>query len=227
VNTQCAPPDFDSECVCVFPNFITQQDADAVTKDIDLRISQKRYQRGHWDAVITGYREIELHHPDDWEVNQTIAEDNNLSEETQRVIKLTRQHLINTCFRGDSSSVSWLPCHAIDLKPSGNIMAHVDSVKFSGDIVAGLCLGDESAIMRLKPDRNNVSHSYVDMYLPPKSLYILRGMARYRYSHELLPDLSTFNFITSNTSGEENCETIVVKRDRRLSVIFRDAKTRN
>ncbi|CAN0326924.1 unnamed protein product, partial [Phaeothamnion confervicola] len=43
----------------------------------------------------------------------------------------------------------WLPCHAIDLAPEGFIKPHVDSVKFSGRVVAGLSLVS-AAVMRLR-----------------------------------------------------------------------------
>lgn len=103
---------------------------------------------------------------------------------------------------------TWLACHAIDLHQDGALHAHVDSVRFSGDVVAGLSLLS-SSIMRLKPDASLEGH--VDLWLPPRSLYVLSGMARYRYTHELLSSHATFQGHT-------------VDRDRRISIIFRDAK---
>ena len=127
-------------------------------------------------------------------------------------------------------SGTWLPCHAIDLHQDGELNAHVDSVRFSGNLVAGLSLLSD-AIMRLKPStdstsidksdekgENMASHTpmesneYVDLLLPRRSLYVLSGMSRYGYSHELLPSGSLFQNITT------------IHRDRRLSVIFRDTK---
>jgi alkylated DNA repair protein alkB homolog 7 len=110
-------------------------------------------------------------------------------------------------------SGTWLPCHAIDLHESGALNAHVDSVRFSGNIIAGLSLSSES-IMRLRPVRNESdgpNDAYVDLCLPKRSLYVLSGESRYHYTHELLPAGSLFGG-----------ETIV--RSQRLSVIFRDAK---
>jgi len=138
----------------------------------------------------------------------------------------------------------WLPCHAIDLHADGELNAHVDSVRYSGDIVSGLSLLSP-AIMRLCPDDtgNNdptesepietrkrssrmqksqstrSSSGHVDLYLPPCSLYVLSGTSRYDYSHQLLPTGSIFT-----SAGNES---IVVHRGRRLSVIFRDAKDGN
>jgi alkylated DNA repair protein alkB family protein 7 len=155
------------------------------------------------------------------------------------ILKRVRQqlelHLLTTNQRQEQEQeqpvVQWLPCHAIDLKREGALTAHVDSIKFSGDLVAGLSLRSAS-IMRLMipeddyeddddddaPADGKVGH--VDLYLPPLSLYVLTGVGRYRYSHQLLPDQSTFCHL-----GDGNNESIVVPRDHRLSVIFRDAKS--
>ena len=130
-----------------------------------------------------------------------------------------RQQLIHDGYvNGDT--VKWLPCHAIDLKRDGELKAHVDSIKFSGDVVAGISLVS-SSIMRLKPDEEGkdseeVESGWVDLLLPPLSLYVLSGVSRYQYSHELLPCGSIFE----QSSGSQ----VTVERDHRLSVIFRDAK---
>ena len=145
---------------------------------------------------------------------------------------MAEHHL--TDYYDDQESIHWLPCHAIDLKKDGELKAHVDSVRFSGDLVAGLSLLSPS-IMRLIPcddndddddddDDNNKNSKnstkdeepyYVDMFLPPRSLYVLTGVGRYKYSHQLLPDGSIFHRTDTD---------IVVRRDHRLSVIFRDSK---
>ena len=106
----------------------------------------------------------------------------------------------------------WLPCHGIDLHGDGELNAHVDSVRFSGDLVCGLSLLSDS-IMRLRPDpeQDDPSRGYVDLHLPILSLYVLSGQSRYRYTHEILPSGSKFR---------DN----VISRGHRLSVIFRDAK---
>jgi len=89
----------------------------------------------------------------------------------------------------------------------------VDSVRFSGNVVAGLSLLSPS-IMRLKRDNESEqpeSSKYVDLYLPPRSLYVLQGTSRYQYTHELLESGSRFG-------------GLIVERGHRLSVIVRDAK---
>ena len=144
----------------------------------------------------------------------------------------------------------WLPCHVIDLHKEGELHAHVDSVRFSGDIVAGLSLLSPS-IMRLVPDddghvhqhnyddnhtaEQNTNHNtkyqhgivdsikhqgvhWIDLYLPPRSLYVLADAGRYHYSHRLLPSGSVFY------DTVHGGEPITVEREHRISVIFRDSK---
>lgn len=192
----------------------------------------RRYECGHWDAVIVKYKETELY-----------DEKSFLSPTSQQVFDKVREHLlmahhyfVHSSNPSSSSKkvVQWLPCHAIDYHKDGELNPHVDSVRYSGDIVSGLSLLS-SGIMRLRPapeeditEENHANegdddgysrrpakqddeHGYVDMLLPPLSLYVLTGVARYKYTHELLPSEAAF-------------KNQVIGRDHRLSVIFRDAK---
>jgi alkylated DNA repair protein alkB family protein 7 len=135
-------------------------------------------------------------------------DESSLSMESQSVLDRIREQLLQCHFDDDrKKQVTWLPCHAIDLHPEGALNAHVDSVRFSGDIVGGLSLLSPS-IMRLKPEGES---GHVDMFLPPLSLYVISGPSRYSYTHELLPSGETFG-------------GVAVERDHRLSVMFRDAK---
>jgi alkylated DNA repair protein alkB homolog 7 len=180
---------------------------------------RRRYEKGHWDAVITGYKEVELH-------------DDSVSTTIREIFDRTRQHLGERHL--NYHPIQWLPCHAIDLKREGQLKAHVDSVRFSGGLVAGISLLS-SSIMRLIPDDdgddddddesadketttfNEGDRGHIDVLLPPNSLYALTGDGRFKYSHQLLPDSSTFTNPIDNT-------TTLVSRDQRLSIIFRDAK---
>lgn len=166
-------------------------------------VCRRRYEKGHWDAVISDYKEIEL--IDEHELHQT----------TRNALEKTRFHLLENHLNADAT---WLPCHAIDLKRDGELKAHVDSVRFSGGMVAGISLLSPS-IMRLRPGSEvgrNPEERFVDLLLPPLSLYVLTGVSRYEYAHELLPSGSVF---------ESNDGTKVeVERENRISIIFRDAK---
>lgn len=192
-----------------------------------------RYQRGHWDAVILDYREFAL--------DASYAPAASLNEIMDPIIRgLNVRHATHdsSIMSGDDAVTDWLPPHVIDLKAQGEIRPHVDSVRFSGDLVCGLSLLS-TAIMRLRPsyDENDEkteagdSHShdttspdlepaagehpsgYIDVLLPPRSLYVLQGHGRYHMTHALRPSGSMFAPLNE-----------VVKRERRLSIILRDAK---
>jgi alkylated DNA repair protein alkB family protein 7 len=200
VDARNAPHDFDPAFAVVHKDFVTETEGESLVHDIATRMKRRRYEKGHWDAVITDYKEVEL------------LDAESLQEESKNAMRRVRDQLIAAGHV--DSSVTWLPCHAIDLKRDGDLKAHVDSVKFSGGVVAGISLLS-SSIMRLKPDGESIG-GWVDMYLPPLSLYILSSVSRYRYSHELLPCGSIFE--------RPDGTTILVQRDQRLSVIFRDTK---
>lgn len=137
-------------------------------------------------------------------------------------------------------SVAWLSPHVIDLEATGRIDPHVDSVRFSGHYVCGLSLLSP-AVLRLQPDvgeRNdglipspgtgsysdatamkkvsNSSDFFVDVLLPPGSLYVLQGDGRYRYTHAIREDSAIF--------APGTPQSITVQRERRISIIFRDEK---
>jgi alkylated DNA repair protein alkB family protein 7 len=285
VNTTNAPQDFCPNSAVVYNNFISSEEGNILEKDILNIMKRKRFEKGHWDAVITDYKEVELPRRQQMQKNQQLRR--TLSEESHDVIERVRKHIEQSHFGiGDGmgnmnmdmnhevkkkENVSWLPVHAIHLKEKGVLSAHVDSVKFSGDIVAGLSLLSPS-IMRLKPaspselednddvndDDNGTSNNgdkdkkydkddsysssskslddagYVDLYLPPLSLYVLSDMSRFKYTHELLDSGQSFTFQDtpchnddsddSNNDDKKGENGIIVHRKDRISVIFRDAK---
>lgn len=184
----------------------------------------------------------------------------------QRIRQLLEQQHLQHKIKQQNPPL-WLPCHVIELAKTGELNAHVDSVRFSGDMVAGLSLQSASIMRLLVPtaenkdgdvdqnnhdyhrdyetnvvsapltgsssehgDNNNNSSnmSFVDLHLLPKSLYVLSGLSRYRYTHELLPDGATFFAGKSAAPGDpesDNCSIgTIVNRQDRLSIIFRDAR---
>lgn len=240
----------------VYENAVTEEEAAALVHDIESRMKRRRYEKGHWDAVITQYKEIELPLPSE-SSSSALAP---LSDPSIRAIERIRrllemQHFDSNGAAADQDGhtkdkVSWISCHGIDLKKEGRLTAHVDSVRYSGLIVAGLSLLS-SSIMRLRPAAemhdNSISSAgdgqdsegnnkalyepkpteapndgHVDLYLPQFSLYVLSGVSRYQYTHELLPCGSEFVLGDGSNADEKN--SINVVRDRRISVVFRDTK---
>lgn len=100
----------------------------------------------------------------------------------------------------------FLAPHAIDLaEDGGEIRPHVDSVKFSGGVVAGLSLLNAATLRLARADPATgeplPDAPVFERRLAPGSLYVLSGEARYDFAHAI-----------RDIDG------------RRLSVMLRDAK---
>ncbi len=184
--------------------------------------------------MIIDYKEIEISDEENFPAKHVLQRIRNHLHERHVFLSQQRQEDENYDRSGQRDDFTWLPCHAIDLKKDGQLQAHIDSVRFSGDLVAGLSLLS-SSIMRLRPadDVDSVANAgnaaaatsgWVDLFLPPRSLYALTGPSRYRYTHELLPAGSFFSSSNADFGEDEERNSVQVHRDRRLSFIFRDAK---
>ena len=42
------------------PEFLSAEEHDALASVVESRLGRRRYERDHWDSVITNYRETEL-----------------------------------------------------------------------------------------------------------------------------------------------------------------------
>uniref|UniRef100_A0AAV1UI98 Alpha-ketoglutarate-dependent dioxygenase AlkB-like domain-containing protein n=1 Tax=Peronospora matthiolae TaxID=2874970 RepID=A0AAV1UI98_9STRA len=167
---------------------------DVVTEDEELvladecshRLKRRRYEENHWDDVIVKFKEMECSR---W------------SAETLRILQKIRDAALLP--RG----LNYFPAvHVIELAEDGYIKPHVDSVKFSGRVVAGLSLLSPS-IMRFTEEHGE---SVIDAYLQRRSMYMITGRVRYHYMHEILPGTQLFR-------GD-----VSVNRTRRISMMFRD-----
>lgn len=123
---------------------------------------------------------------------------------------------------------------------------HVDSIKFSGDMIAGISLLS-TRTMVLSPEGDPASSrdpvADIALRLPPRSLYVLRGKYRYDYRHEILGPFSrsrlhlygdnnsggSSNSSSSSQAGSSGGDGINSSSssdgfDRRMSIIFRNEK---
>lgn len=218
-----APSTYDNSAT-VYPGFLTEKEGHALVKEVSRRMKRKRFEDGHWDSVISKYREIELTTPNEENsrlVDDALDDESTILPDFAQTILRTR-NVLESYASNQNAAVTWLPCHAIDLSKDGRLDAHVDSIKFSGGIVAGISLLSDS-IMRLRPAKGEWTDGttkedldgHVDLYLPKLSLYCLHGMSRFNYSHELLPSQTVYQL-----HGKDVC----VPRGRRLSIIFRDKR---
>lgn len=174
----------------VYPNFVSEAEENQLLAELEPYLKRMRYEYDHWDNAIEGYRETER---SKW------------SPENQAVLDRVRALAFP-----DGQSTEPLPhAHVLDLAAAGYIKPHVDAVRFCGDVIAGLCLLS-SAVMRLV--HTDEPHLQLDALLARRCLYVMRGVARYSFTHAVL---SAEDSVWRGVNGER------VPRQRRLAVICR------
>ncbi|KRZ22504.1 Elongation factor Tu GTP-binding domain-containing protein 1 [Trichinella pseudospiralis] len=150
------------------PNFINEHEEQLLIDEVQRRLKTMRYENTHWDDAIVNYREIEK---STWE------------DENAKIIEKIRR----TAFTADADHQDRV--HVLDLEKTGWIKPHVDSIRYCGDVVAGLCLLSD-AVMRFRSVENN--NQIVDLLVERRGLYIMRGFARYEFTHEILKNGESF-----------------------------------
>ena len=175
-----APP------VTIRPSAVTEAEESRLLRECDKWLAKKPYEGGHFDRVIAGYRELQ-------------KPLRGFSPASRAVL----ERLSASAFDGASKV---LPVHLLDLEPAGVISRHVDHVEYSGGLIVGLSLLSD-AVMTLHHEASGAS---LPLYLPRRSLYVLRGAARYEWAHSL------------HTEREWEGKPLPPP-SRRLALIFRDA----
>ncbi|KAL0127019.1 hypothetical protein PUN28_005393 [Cardiocondyla obscurior] len=173
----------------VLPNFISEKEEDILVQEVDPYMKKLRYEYSHWDNAIHGYRETE------WK---------NWSKNSTQILDRIRKE----AFPPETVHLSLV--HILDLAPEGWIKPHIDSVRFCGGVIAGLSLLSDSVMRLVMEGRSADDKEYVACFLlPRRSLYIMSGIARYKYNHEILK------------SEESYFEGRHVPKSRRISIICR------
>ncbi|KAM6218248.1 alpha-ketoglutarate-dependent dioxygenase alkB homolog 7, mitochondrial [Rhynchocyon petersi] len=173
------------EAAVVRPGFLSAAEEETLSRELEPDLRRRRYEYDHWDAAIHGFRETEKSR---W------------TEASRSILRRVQEVAFGP------GQVLLPGVHVLDLEPGGYIKPHVDSIKFCGATIAGLSLLSPS-VMRLVHTQDPAE--WLELLLEPGSLYILRGPARYDFSHEILRDEDSF-------FGEHR-----VPRGRRISVICR------
>uniref|UniRef100_A0A6B2LLS5 Alpha-ketoglutarate-dependent dioxygenase AlkB-like domain-containing protein n=1 Tax=Arcella intermedia TaxID=1963864 RepID=A0A6B2LLS5_9EUKA len=172
----------------MYPSFITPGEHDYLVDFVSPLLDAAEYYSSHWDQVISEYREMELH-IDKWD------------KECRNIFSRQRSLF--------PEGTNWKEkIHVLDLQEGGRIDHHIDSVDASGSIISGISLLSDS-VFQLKDETTG---SEVDVYLPKRSLYIMKNSVRYNYGHAIQPGQVDFN-------GKK------IKKTRRISIISRDKLT--
>ncbi|KAM3719926.1 Alpha-ketoglutarate-dependent dioxygenase alkB [Dirofilaria immitis] len=175
------------ECCTVTPNFITEQEEASLLDEINPHMKRMRYEKSHWDDAIHLYRERE-------QLNWKI--------ENEAVLNRVRKQSFK---EGDKQL---LFVHILDLHEDGIIKPHIDSIRYCGDVIAGLSLLSD-AVMRLR-HKDRKDQLIFDLFLQRKSLYRMSEFSRYEFYHEVLGKAESYFM------GK------LIPRSRRISIIFRD-----
>ncbi|KAI8391538.1 uncharacterized protein BYT42DRAFT_198949 [Radiomyces spectabilis] len=195
-----APGSFSLDDFILFPNFLSSEEHDRIVDICNRKLKRvlgrnAPYVQGHFDKVITGYKECRASH---W----GFREDDEREIYMNRLVKERIYSLFPDNYR-------WLDPHILDLSPDGEIRGHVDNIEASGSVVAGLCL--------LSPAKMTLQHEKdpecrVDVLLEPGCFYIQRDTIRYNFTHA----------IAGATESIWNGKPI--QKDRRISLLFRNEK---
>ncbi|KAK6737900.1 hypothetical protein RB195_020164 [Necator americanus] len=184
----------------VTPSFITEAEENELLREVEPHMKRLRYEKNHWDDAIHLYREREQRK---WSPANEIV--------IQR-IRNVRFEALQMCAENDASfpldAQHLTYVHILDLHKDGVIKPHIDSIRYCGDVITGVCLLSD-AVMRLRhKDRKN--ELIVDLMLPRRCLYRMGEEGRYEFTHEVL----------SNEESMFNGQR--VEKTRRISIICRD-----
>eukprot|EP01095_Lingulamoeba_sp_RSL-Kostka_P016493 TRINITY_DN808_c2_g1_i1.p1 TRINITY_DN808_c2_g1~~TRINITY_DN808_c2_g1_i1.p1 ORF type:complete len:304 (+),score=65.75 TRINITY_DN808_c2_g1_i1:210-1121(+) len=178
----------DSISVKIIPDFLSKEEQNEFMKELKSVLIRRRYETIHFDNVITNYKEMLY---SKWK-NKTVV----------KAIERAR----NVIFKKGTTLQTE---HVLEITEKGKILPHVDSIKFSGGIVAGISL-ESPTVMTLQLDGGNSDINYdinyqreqarIEMLLKPGSLYILANDARYLYTHSIL---STFDELENTTANSK------------------------
>jgi len=151
-----APP-----TVQVTPDFVTIEEEAKLVEQVETWMARKPYEGGHFDKVISNYRELQ-------KPLRLFSEDN------KRVLERMR----TLCF---PPNLKLLPVHVLDLAEDGEIGPHVDHTDYSGRFIVSLSLLSDSTMTL----RNEKSGDCVEFFLPQRSVYIMSDETRYDWAHSI------------------------------------------
>ena len=258
--------------VAVRPAFVSAAEEAALLAALAPALARRRYETSHWDAVISGYRELQREvqalgggdaaaaaalarvvaaceaaagggAAEAVEASAASAHEHGKAEargEQQlhpvaaQGVRAGREQVQNAPLGQEQAQSAPLgqegprrgrllpeegprrgrllpEVHILDLSAEGRISFHVDSPKFSGGLVAGLCLGSDAVMsLRREPPARGAG-DMVRLLLPRRCLYSLTGEARYDWAHAVLP-------------GPQRWRGAEVVKGRRVTLMLRDAK---
>jgi len=156
-------------------------------------LTKRSVEKGHWDGVISSYREVEV-------------APERLSETLFPIFERMRTRAAEFQTSLGLAIPGWLPdVHILELLPEGEIKYHIDNGEAFGSAIATLSLGSD-AMMRF--DDRATGHG-AKLFVPRRSLYVMSDYVRYRYGHAVL------------NQADSTFKGVAVPRQRRVSFLQR------
>lgn len=159
--------------VVVIPEFIQPAVEQAVVSEVDALFKRRRYESGHWDGVIRGYRESLI----DWEYPTPNSE--TILATASEARAFLQAAAANADATAEQHTLELVPhVHVLDLDgETGRIDRHVDSVKFSGSYIVGVCLCSPAVMLLTREiDESPVKGedaAIVALHLPRRCVYLV------------------------------------------------------
>ncbi|KAF9171491.1 hypothetical protein BGX20_007457 [Mortierella sp. AD010] len=193
----------------LFPEYLSSKEHDmlveAATKKLKRALGkQVRYEDGHFDGVITRYRECSA---SDWgsgveSIPKSSTTDTKDRTTPQEVMQSIKQQFFPSHWR-------WVAPHILELESGkGGIKPHVDHLDASGEVVAGLCLGSTAVMELIHQDDPKKQFRVL---LPKGCFYFQRDSVRYNFKHGIPIQTEDHNF-----------KGTVIPKEKRISIMLRN-----
>ncbi|KAH8858849.1 Alpha-ketoglutarate-dependent dioxygenase alkB like, mitochondrial [Schistosoma japonicum] len=204
-------------------DFVTETEESCMIDEVDSALRKHKYQTKHWDYVKRG----------NWHsaTNQLVIDRlKMITAENSGITTMVKAEVV-----AENINQLVLPLiHILDLAENGEIMPHVDSVKFCGESIAVLSLladsilrlaiAPQSEVVGIPEGQRDYLHalnlpaigSWIDIFIPRRSVYIIRGALRYLLTHAILSNEQVACMRNSHSVDMYN-----LHRGRRVSVICR------
>ncbi|KAF9354521.1 hypothetical protein BGX26_007657 [Mortierella sp. AD094] len=202
------------------PEYLSSKEHDmlveAATKKLKRALGrQVRYEDGHFDGVITRYRECSA---SDWGLEEgsvprssTLSEFSPSASTTDVKDRVTPQEVMQSIKQQFfPSHWRWVAPHILELESGkGGIKPHVDHLDASGEVVAGLCLSSTAVMELIHQDDPKKQFRVL---LPKGCFYFQRDSVRYHFKHGIPIQTEDHSF-----------KGTVVPKEKRISIMLRNA----
>ena len=131
-------------CFNLEHNFITKNEEIELLMEIGRKLKFMRWNMGHFDGKISNYREY-------------------LAQDLTQFPTLV--YIMRTSISSQMMGKYILPVHILELRHDGEILPHIDNINYSGSIIAGLSLQQDSVLTLSNAEESE------SIILPRRSFY--------------------------------------------------------